>query len=271
MDLAFHSIHFSPMFGASVPLVDTLAAAQSAGFGHIGLDVPSIEEFLDTGASLEDLRDALTAHDLTCTDLVVLVVGPDRRAALDRAERISEIAAIIRPELCVLAVAEPVDWADLVTTVRDCASLLSSVGVRLAVEYSAYTHLSNLGDAYRLCDEVGWERAGVLLDSLHVFRAGTSWEELAALRSGQVSMVQFSDALAVRPADLVDDSRNARRLPGDGELPLRQFVRAVRATGFDGPVAPEVLSSAVRQGDPGQFAHAIHRALVEYWTDDPPA
>jgi sugar phosphate isomerase/epimerase len=267
MNLAFHSIHFSPMFGGNVLLPDVVSAARDGGFDHIGLDVPSIEAFLGQGASLQDLRDALSDHQLECTDLLVLALAPDRDWVLATAARIAEITEVVPAELCVVAVPDRVEWPELVKTARLCGSLLADVGLRLAVEYSAYTALSSLAEARRLCDAVGWDRAAILLDSLQFFRSGTGWDELAALDGAQLAMVQFSDGVAAQPDDLVDDSRNNRCIPGQGELPLRRFVDAVRQTGFDGPVTAEILSHSVRHGDPRAVATSIHRSLAEYWSD----
>jgi sugar phosphate isomerase/epimerase len=184
---------------------------------------------------------------------------------LASAARIVEITEAVGAGLCVLAVRDKIEWLELVHLTRLCASLLEDAGMRLAVEYSAYTPLSSLAKARRLCDAVGWERAGILLDSLQFFRAGTEWDELSALDARQLAMVQFSDGLADKPVDLVDDSRNNRRMPGQGGLPLRRFAEAVCETCFDGPVVAEVLSHSVRQGDPRAIAISIHRAMAEYW------
>jgi sugar phosphate isomerase/epimerase len=266
MNLGFHSVHFSQMFGGCVPLPEVLSAAPGAGFDHIGLDVPSIEAFLGQGAPLQDLQEALAAQQLKCTDLLVLTVAADRDSVLSATARIAEIAEVLPAELCVVAVRDRLEWQELVQTTRLCASLLTDVSLRLAVEFSAYTPLSSLTEACRLCDAIGWDRAGVVLDSLHFFRSGSQWDMLARLGAGQVAMVQFSDGVATPPTDLVDDSRNRRRIPGQGELPLWRLVDAVRQTGFDGPVTAEVLSSSVREGDPRVFAGSIHQALVEHWS-----
>jgi 4-hydroxyphenylpyruvate dioxygenase len=79
-------------------------------------------------------------------------------------------------------------------------------------------------------------------------------------------MVQFCDAVAAPAVDIIDDSRNRRLVPGDGELPLRQFVDAVREIGFDGTVAAEVLSASVRSSDPRTVTRAIHDAMADYWS-----
>jgi sugar phosphate isomerase/epimerase len=266
VDLAFHTLHFSPMFGGAVPLLETLSAAHQAGFAYIGLDVPSVEAFVDQGASLDDLADALAAEHLSCTDIAVLALECDGDAVAASARRIAEIASAVPTLFCVLAVRDRLEWKQLVSLARACGSTLAGVGVRFAVEYSAYTPLATLSDAVRLCEEIGWDRAGVLIDALQFFRARTGWDELAALKPTQVAMVQFCDAVATPAVDIVDDSRNRRLIPGDGELPLRQFVEAMRQVGFDGPVAAEVLSASVRTSEPHAITGDIHDALEAYWS-----
>lgn len=61
-----------------------------------------------------------------------------------------------------------------------------------------------------VCQAVGWERTGLVLDSLHFFRGETPWAELSDLDATQIALVQYSDAPAAAPEVLVDESRNAR-------------------------------------------------------------
>ena len=46
--------------------------------------------------------------------------------------------------------------------------------------------------------------------------------------------------------DLIDETVNHRRLPGDGEFPIRAYVAACREVGYDGPWGVEVLSEELR-------------------------
>jgi sugar phosphate isomerase/epimerase len=46
--------------------------------------------------------------------------------------------------------------------------------------------------------------------------------------------------------DPIDEVVNHRRLPGEGEFPIRRYVEASRAVGYDGPWGVEVLSEDLR-------------------------
>jgi sugar phosphate isomerase/epimerase len=265
--LAFHSIHFTPFFGATSPLVDVLAATARAGFHQVGLDLWSVDAHLAAGGTLASIRDRLDEHGLTCSDVVVIPVGTDDDATVATARRVAEITAVVGSPLCGMAVIDEVDRRHTIAVVRECASVLSERGVRLAIEFTPYAALSTLHDVRELCDEVGWDRAGIMLDTLHVVRAGTKWEDVAALDAAQIAIIQFDDAAAVPIADLQRDSRCFRQIPGEGELPLERFVAAVRATGFDGTVAAEVLSDKIRGSDPGDVAVRMYEALRAYWPD----
>jgi sugar phosphate isomerase/epimerase len=168
--------------------------------------------------------------------------------------------------VCVAAVAEGVDplGIEVRTQLRRCADIVADVGARLALEFLPYSPLKTVAQAEELCDDIGWSRAGLLLDSWHTL-VGDQLQGIARLPASSVVMVQFSDALTPLTGDIRDNSRNLRRMPGDGNLKLGDFVEAVKATGYSGLVSPEVLSDMVRQGPPLDFARTARAAMISYW------
>jgi sugar phosphate isomerase/epimerase len=46
--------------------------------------------------------------------------------------------------------------------------------------------------------------------------------------------------------DLIDETVNHRRLPGEGEFDLRSYIEVCRECGYDGPWGVEVLSEDLR-------------------------
>ncbi len=47
-------------------------------------------------------------------------------------------------------------------------------------------------------------------------------------------------------ADPIDEVINHRKLPGEGEFPIRDYVEAFREAGYTGPWGVEVLSEELR-------------------------
>lgn len=268
MELGFHTIHFSPVFGGTARLADVVDAAIDAGFDAMGFDLASVDAHLSSGGTIAGIAAQLEQAGLDCSDVLVLAAASDRDV-VGAARRLAEMAAGLRAPRCITAVAGAVPWTDLVATLRECSVILTDHGVELAIEFLPYTPLASLREAKHLCDEVGWDRARLVIDSLHFFRARTPWSELAGLDARQIALVQYSDAPARAAADLVDESRNHRLVPGEGSLPLHQFVDTIRGLGFDGLVSAEILSESFRRAEPAAGAHMTYNALARDWISDP--
>ena len=263
--LAFHTLHFSPLVGGDVPVLDVLTAAAAAGFSEVGLDVDSIEAHVAAGRDVREVADALHELGLSVTDLVHLSVSADEAETERNLRRVLAVCEPFTIPWCVVAVPGPVPTADLGRSLDRRAAILADHGMRLAVEFSAHAWLGTFAHAVEVCATVGWDRAGVVVDSLHFFRAGAEWEELAACAADQIALVQLADGPAAAPADLGHESHARRLLPGDGGLDLDAFVAAVQATGYAGPVVGEVLAEDLRAADPIEVATAVHRSLVRLW------
>ena len=151
-----------------------------------------------------------------------------------------------------------------------CADSLSAVGVRLAIEFLPYSCVATVSDAWELCDAVGWDAAGLLVDSWHTSVSGQVGS-VHGLDADDIAMVQYSDGVLPTPRNVQDDSRNHRRVPGCGQFDLHGFVAAIVRTGYDGIISTEVLSADVRVAHPDIFAAELRRALRQHWESPPRA
>ena len=73
-------------------------------------------------------------------------------------------------------------------------------------------------------------------------QAGFSAVELSALRGDRLFMVHVSDCPARAPFTA---QRAESYWPGEGDAPLEELLRSVRATGYDGPCSVEVMDPNV--------------------------
>ena len=73
--------------------------------------------------------------------------------------------------------------------------------------------------------------------------------------------MQLADAPQI-DMDLLYWSRHFRNMPGEGDLPVADFMRAVLATGYDGPLSLEIFNDQFRGGSPKAIAVDGHRSLV---------
>ena len=204
---------------------------------------------------------------LRCTDVLPLVVSDDGDAAMESAALLATLATTTGASVCATAIGpEITDPRD--RRVRErlcrCAEILDGAGVRMAIEYLPYSCVASVADAVELCDAVGWDAAGLLVDSWHTFVTGQV-AALGGLSAHDIALVQYSDGVIPQPANVREASRNHRRLPGRGDFDLAAFVDAVAAIGYAGIVSPEVLSAEVRAAPPASFAVDLHRSLHAHW------
>ena len=103
----------------------------------------------------------------------------------------------------------------------------------------------------------GNANGGFFFDAWHVNNIPTiTYADIAALPAGRVVGVELDDGLAFDEDDLRDfadagagfiQMTGLRRLAGEGDYDIDGFIRAVAATGFDGPWGHEVLSDDQRR------------------------
>jgi sugar phosphate isomerase/epimerase len=63
----------------------------------------------------------------------------------------------------------------------------------------------------------------------------------------------------------MSETLQRRTLPGDGEFDLTRFCEIVRAKGYNGPVAIEIMSSALRAEGAPEYARKAEAAARPYW------
>jgi sugar phosphate isomerase/epimerase len=88
---------------------------------------------------------------------------------------------------------------------------------------------------------------GLVVDYWHVFRAGTTLDELAdSLQPEQIFGVELNDADEEIRGSLFEDTRDNRRLCGQGDQDVTGFIDALKSLGFSGPWGVEILSKEHR-------------------------
>jgi sugar phosphate isomerase/epimerase len=138
---------------------------------------------------------------------------------------------------------------------RETARVLEGEGLRLGLEYVApktawaarrYPFLHTLAETRELVAEIARPNVGYVLDSWHWFLAGDDAADIKTLRGEDVVAVDLNDA----PAGIAKDQQidNARELPlATGVIPAREFLEALLAIGYDGPVRAEPFNKALAE------------------------
>lgn len=139
---------------------------------------------------------------------------------------------------------EPVPSVDpFVEPMRRLADEAAAAGTKVALEPLPFAMIGSVPQGAELVKKVDHEAAGLVVDFWHVFRAGTSLEELwRTLDASMVFGVEICDADAEPRGTLFEDTRDNRRYPGEGDQDVVGFIRTMRRIGWNGPWGVEMLA-----------------------------
>jgi 4-hydroxyphenylpyruvate dioxygenase len=174
-------------------------------------------------------------------------VHSDRfQANLDRAETAFDIMSELgAPLLLICANTDAGALSDtslMAAQLNELAERAVRRGLRIGYEALAWsTHTFTFEKAFEVVQLAGNPNLGLILDSFHTLIRPDDWSSLALLPGSEIAFVQVGDAKRIE-ADYLTQRRHHSRLPGDGDLDVADFVHAVTATGYAGPLSLEIFN-----------------------------
>jgi 4-hydroxyphenylpyruvate dioxygenase len=134
--------------------------------------------------------------------------------------------------------------------------------IRVGFEALAWgRYINDHRDAWEVVRRANHPNIGLILDSFHSLARGIPSDSIRAIPGNKVFIVQLADAPAIQ-LDVLQWSRHLRNMPGQGDLPVKDFVIAVAATGYDGPLSLEIFNDQFRGGSPKTIAADGQRSLL---------
>jgi sugar phosphate isomerase/epimerase len=246
--------HLTVVDAGPIELVD---AAVAGGFNAIGLRVvpPSPMDAIVPVVGDEQLIRSLLAKlgdtGISVLDVESIWIGPDLdipalRPALEVAQRLGTTN--------VLTMGNDPDEARLTDTFGRLCAEAAHFGLRVGLEFAAYTHASSIQQAHRIVSNANQGNGRILIDALHFFRSGGIPEDIAGLDPKWLSYCQLCDARGPRPSTtdaLRREARTGRFYPGAGEIPLPAILDALPAglpIGLEAPCAEHAHLPVVERG-----------------------
>lgn len=117
---------------------------------------------------------------------------------------------------------------------KDQLAVLSEMtlerGMDFTIEFTPPTGINSFEAALEACRHIGQGRARVLVDAMHFFRTAGTLDELRAVDPDWIGYAQLCDGrLASWDDSYFGEAMFARRVPGEGEFPLHDFIAALPA------------------------------------------
>ena len=139
------------------------------------------------------------------------------------------------------------------------ADIAARHNLKLYMEPLTWTRLHTLKQGLELIDRAGRDNVCILIDFWHQWTSGTTPDDIAKLDKKVIGGVHFCDSLSLTGGTVTHDLREV--WTGGGHIPLKEWVDAVLATGFDGWWSCELFSSKHWELDPRDTARLLKDTL----------
>lgn len=263
-------------------VVTEIRLASETGYEGLELVESKLLRYLDVGCKAEDLVPLFKKYGIRPVVINALKyierVEPIKREQLmAEAERLCAAAETIGcptvqlVPFCGLA-GRPYDEALKLTAenVADIADIGKRHGIRFQVEPIAWSPIHSLSQSLELINAAGKNNVGMVIDFWHLWAGGeTTPDDVAKLDKSMIYGVHFCDGVKHSGDGEwgMDEEPTLRGyLPGEGDIPVQEWVEAVRSTGFDGVWSSELLSPKHWEWDLWEIARECKSRMENYIT-----
>ncbi|HEX4173744.1 MAG TPA: TIM barrel protein [Acetobacteraceae bacterium] len=239
-------------------LRDKLEACAAVGFDGVEIMEADLLTFDGAPADVRKICDdlGLTIEIYQPFRDFEAMPDPQRVHNLDRAERKFDVMQALGTDLVLVCsntqAASVDDDSRAAADLREMAERAARRGLRIGYEALSWArHVNRWNHAWRIVQQAAHPSLGVVVDSFHVLSLGDDPSGIAQVPAEKLFFVQMADAPWLS-MDVLSWSRHFRNFPGQGDLDVAGFLRAVLATGYAGPLSLEVFNDDFRAA-PAQF------------------
>ena len=249
-------------------LPDKLEAVSKAGFDSVEIFENDLLTYdgspAEVGRMVRDL--GLTVSLFQPFRDFEAMPEPQRGRNLDRAERKFDTMGALGAELVLVCsnvqaatLDDPARAAGDLAAMAERASLR---GMRVGYEALAWGRRTNRWhQAWDIVRRGAHPALGLIVDSFHTLCLADDPGGIADVPPDRIFFVHLADAPRL-DMDVLSWSRHFRSFPGQGELLVAGFLRAVLAAGYRGPLSLEIFNDEFRAAPARQTARDGLRSLI---------
>lgn len=210
--------------------VEFIRIAGELGCGHVSLNLsraanrlPDYSEFSIGGDAVlqREIAASLADSGVRLSLLEGFALTPDN-APEDLAPQLDIAAELGARAVCAIGMDR--DMARTHDGFAGLAAMAGERGLLLTTEVGAGV-MRNLGRAVEAVRQAASAHLALLIDTMHFFRSGSTVEDLATLDPAWIGHIQLCDVpMPARIDSYMEEALYERRCPGDGDLPLRNFL-----------------------------------------------
>ena len=246
------------------PFETDVRIASEAGYHVLEITASKLDKFLESH-SIADARNLidtakLKTHALNSIEKINFRNTGGHIAVLARTRQLAEYARTLG---CPWLVAVPgpgpkeARWDEVrdhtATVLRELCDAAKPYGVGIAWEFLGFPWCTvrTVAQSWEIFQIVERENIGMVIDTCHYFAGDSTLDSVRAVKAENLAIFHINDVEKM-PKEKIEDAN--RLFPGDGVIPLKEIIEAVRSTGFDGVASVEIFRPAYWTRAPGLVA-----------------
>ncbi len=247
---------------------EMVRVAARIGYRAVGLRLIAVTDdspgypIMDDATMMRETRAALADTGLRLSDIEFVKITPD----IDVAALESFIAAgASLGARHVITGPYDHDHARLSDNLAAIAGLAGRYGLSALLEFFPWTTVPDLKTAGKVVGAASCPNVGILVDTLHFDRSGSSPSQIDSIPPHWLPMIHLCDAPAEKPATtegLLHTARAERLPPGEGAIDIAPVLKAMPR---DTQIALEVpMQQTTRSEDPEAVARLVYDAAIKF-------
>ncbi|CUB03549.1 bifunctional sugar phosphate isomerase/epimerase/4-hydroxyphenylpyruvate dioxygenase family protein [Marinomonas fungiae] len=255
-------------------LKEKLEAAAAAGFDGVEIFENDLTQYERSPREVRKMADDLGLEIIALQPFRDMEGMPERlrqqkREMLKRKMEVAHELGTSRLLMCsnVQSYASG-DRDQCAADLRFLAEMAEKEGMTLGYEALAWGyHIADYMDAWDLVKRTDHPNLGINLDTFHMYSRGNTLDCLRdEIPVDKIALVQIADAPIMPRQDYLTYSRHSRCFPGQGDMPVVEFLQVLKDKGFDDYLSHEIFNDEFRSSSP--IAKAIDGMRSLIWLDD---
>lgn len=251
--------------------------ARETGYEALEVIESKLLRYLDCGFTANELVPLFQEHSIrpVCFNALKDIerVEPKARTQLlAEAERLCTAAGILKCptiQLVPFCGLKGRPWKEVLKltakNVADIADIGKRHGVRFQLEPIAWSPIHSLSRSLQLIERAARDNVGMVIDFWHLWAGEeTTPDDVAKLDKSMIYGVHFCDGVRHEKRTKWTEVNLRGFLPGEGKIPIKDWVAAVQSTGFDGVWSCELLSPKHWESDLWEVARETRARMLRY-------
>lgn len=269
------SLHLKSIYRTN--LISAIRIAREAGYDAVEAVGSSVLNYLDSGLGIDYLKKVLDENQIKIVSVndIANVERTDEESVkrmlyeADVLTKFCEQVGCDCIQLVPLCAHADKPWEEALKLTASSVNQILDIGkprgVKFQLEPVAWSPVHSLRRAMELIACTGRDNIGTTVDFWHLWYGNeTTPDDVAALDKKYICNIHFCDGKRNPPGTVCDEEELRGYYAGEGDIPLREWVDAVRRTGYDGYWSYELISRKHWEMDVREVAEKTSRLLDKY-------